>query len=226
MSITIKIKKLTFDAVETFNALNEQQLWTLLQNKNELIIQDGIIYDKICQLEESEVTISRLREENTELKKKQLVMSALISERDELKEQLLEETSKPLPEYQGQIDQYKSEIDKLKSECKNHLDQVQEFSGKIKTLEKDNQGLQKNNQVLQDDKKGLQASNKKLQDSSQEKEDIQSTFNKWGTFLSLKKDIDIIKFFMEKPNQEIRQKTVIEQFKHSMDKTNDSVTFV
>ena len=66
---TIKLKRLTFDGAETFNALNEQRLLTLFQNQNELVIRDGMIYDKICQLDKSRATISKLTEENEGLKK-------------------------------------------------------------------------------------------------------------------------------------------------------------
>jgi len=92
---TIKLKRLTFDGSETFNALNEQRLLTLFQNQNELVIRDGMIYDKICQLDKSRATISKLTEENEGLKKNQVNVSALTIERDDLKEQL-KENSKPL----------------------------------------------------------------------------------------------------------------------------------
>ena len=213
MSVTIKLKRLTFDTPETFNALNEEQLLSLFRNQNELVIRDGMIYDKICQLDKSRATISKLTEENEGLKKSQVNVSALTIERDNLKEQLskTQEESKPSSDYQAQVDKYKAEINKLKSECKKHLDQVQEFSGKIKILEKDNQDIQKESQELQ-------ASNKELSKSTEGHDDIKEIFNKWGTYQSLQKDIAIIKFFMEKPDQEIRQKTIIDRFRY-MDKT-------
>ena len=207
---TIKLKRLTFDTAETFNALNKQRLLTLFQNQNELVIRDGMIYDKICQLEKSRATISKLTEENEELKKNQVNVSALISEKDKLKEQL-QENSKPLDEYKTQNVQYESEINKLKSQGDKQRSQIQELNNKIKTLEKDKQDIQKESQELQ-------ASNKELSKSTEAYEDIREIFNKWGTYQSLQKDIAIVKLFMEKPDQEIRQKTIIDRFRR-MDKT-------
>jgi len=48
------------------------------------------------------------------------------------------------------------------------------------------------------------------------KENFKDIFNKWGTYQSLQKDVDIVRYFMERVDQKIRQKTVIENFKGAM----------
>lgn len=50
----------------------------------------------------------------------------------------------------------------------------------------------------------------------QKNEDIKKIFNRWGTYLSLTKDVAIINYFMDNPNTEIRQKTIINHFKDEM----------
>jgi len=48
---------------------------------------------------------------------------------------------------------------------------------------------------------------------------IIKTYNKYGTYKSLLKDIKIITYFMNHPNQEIRQKTILEHFSKWSEKT-------
>ena len=195
---TIKIKKMSYDSAETFNALRKLGLIDFIYNKFK--IYDAKLFDKLNQLKESGEIISRLKLENIQLKKKQVDTSAL------------QEKNKLLSEYQDQIEQYKSEINKLKSQEKQQSNQIQELNKKIKNL-KDN------NQVLQNEKQDLLASNKEFQESVEKHEDIKDIFNKWGTYQSLQKDVAIVKYFMERPRESIRQKTVIEYFKNYMDKT-------
>jgi|GEM_PF-4130742 len=49
------------------------------------------------------------------------------------------------------------------------------------------------------------------------KENIKEMFNKWGTYQSLQKDALIVRYFLDKVDQRIRQKTIIENFKGDMD---------
>ena len=46
--------------------------------------------------------------------------------------------------------------------------------------------------------------------------DIEDFFNRWGTYKKLKKDIEIVKFFLDQPEEEVRQKTIIDFFKNKM----------
>jgi len=48
---------------------------------------------------------------------------------------------------------------------------------------------------------------------------IIKTYNKYGTYKSLLKDIKIITYFMNHPNQEIRQKTIFQYFSKWSKKT-------
>lgn len=41
-------------------------------------------------------------------------------------------------------------------------------------------------------------------------------FNKWGTFQSLQKDAQLVKYFLARPETDVRQKTIIEHFKGEM----------
>ncbi|MCK5260866.1 MAG: hypothetical protein KAJ44_01655 [Thermoplasmatales archaeon] len=213
---TYKMKKLTIDNLETFKPLGDY----IFVSGNEVTVHDDKLYNDLSKAVENSKLITSLKEENTQLKEKQTAMQIVITERDSLKEQLTTalKDKKPSSEYQGQLDQYKSEISKLKVQGDKQLSQIQELTKQIQGLKNDNQVLQKNNQGLKNDKKSLQASNKKLSKSTGEHEDIKDIFNRWGTYQSLQKDIAIIKLFMEKPNQEIRQKTIIERFMY-MDKT-------
>ena len=45
------------------------------------------------------------------------------------------------------------------------------------------------------------------------------TFNKYGTYQSLKKDVELLSFFIYKPNEEIRQKNIIIHFSSWSPKT-------
>ena len=45
---------------------------------------------------------------------------------------------------------------------------------------------------------------------------IEYVFSRYGTFKSLQKDAEIMRFFFERPMEKIRQKTVIERFKDVM----------
>lgn len=47
-------------------------------------------------------------------------------------------------------------------------------------------------------------------------EELITIFNKWGTYRSLQKDAEIVKYFIKRPEQDIRQKTIIEKFKGKM----------
>ena len=51
---------------------------------------------------------------------------------------------------------------------------------------------------------------------SDSKETMKEIFNKWGKYESLRKDAAIIKYFMERMDQKIRQKTIVEHFKYAM----------
>lgn len=51
---------------------------------------------------------------------------------------------------------------------------------------------------------------------SDSKNVIKEIFNKWGTYQSLQKDVAIVQYFMERVDQKIRQKTVVEHFKYMM----------
>ncbi len=44
--------------------------------------------------------------------------------------------------------------------------------------------------------------------------EIKDIFNKWGTYQSLQKDVALVRYFMERPDQKVRQKTVIKHFKN------------
>jgi DNA-binding IclR family transcriptional regulator len=46
--------------------------------------------------------------------------------------------------------------------------------------------------------------------------ELEYIFNRWGTYQSLQKGLDIVKFFMEKPEEKIRQKTIIQHFEGKM----------
>ncbi len=46
--------------------------------------------------------------------------------------------------------------------------------------------------------------------------ELEYIFNRWGTYQSLQKDLDIVKFFMERPEEKIRQKTIIQHFEGKM----------
>jgi len=48
---------------------------------------------------------------------------------------------------------------------------------------------------------------------------FKETFNKWGTYESLKKDCIIVKYFLHNLDRKIRQKTIIEQFSSMHPKT-------
>ncbi len=45
---------------------------------------------------------------------------------------------------------------------------------------------------------------------------IKDSFNKYGSYQSLQKDVAIIRYFMERPEEKVRQKTVIKHFKNGM----------
>jgi len=207
---TIKIKRLNYDADDTFLALKPHIVYT----KDGLTIKDNDLYFKLERAEKNSKLVASLREENNQLKEKQIAMPIVIAERDRLREQLANtpEKSKSFSQYKDQVDKYKSEINKLKSQEEKYLSQIQGFNDKIKSLEKDNQDIQKESQELQ-------ASNKELSKSTEDHEDIKEIFNKWGTYQSLQKDIAIVQFFMDRPDEKIRQLTVIKAFKHVMDHT-------
>jgi len=215
---TIKVRRLNFDANDTFRALSP---YIVFVSQHELTIHDNDLYNTLDQVEKIEKLITSLKEENTRLEEKQIAMPIVIAERDKLREQIAEaqKESRSSFEYKDQSDKYKSEIIQLKSQEGKQLSQIQELNDKIvdstkkiQSLEKDNQTLQKDKQVLQNERKDIEVSIKELQDSLQEREDIKTFFSKWGTFLSLKKDIQIIQFFLSMPGQDIRQKTVINTF--------------
>ena len=47
-------------------------------------------------------------------------------------------------------------------------------------------------------------------------DDIKDIFNKWGTYQSLQKDVALVRYFMKRPGEKIRQKTVIKHFENEM----------
>ena len=56
-------------------------------------------------------------------------------------------------------------------------------------------------------------------DNENTKNIIKKIYDKYGTYNSLKKDIKILKYFMNHPNEKIRQKTLIQHFNKWSDKT-------
>ena len=132
---TAKIKRLNYDASDTFQALKPYVVY----RQNELTIHDNDLYYTLDQAEKNSELITSLKQENTQLKEKQVTMSALTIERDNLKEQLskTQEESKPSSDYQSQVDKYESEINKLKVQGDKQLSQIRDLNDKIKTFEKD-----------------------------------------------------------------------------------------
>lgn len=47
-------------------------------------------------------------------------------------------------------------------------------------------------------------------------DEIKDIFNKYGTYQSLQKDVAIIRYFVERPEIKVRQKTVIKHFENKM----------
>ena len=191
---TIKIRKLTFDADDTFQAMRN---FITLDKYGEIVVKDAVLVETFRNLESKCNSIPKLEAKIQDLEKNITDNNGLNTKNWDLKKQI-----------QGKDKETSSLQDKIKG-----------FKLKTQSLKDENDTLNNTIQELQSNIKTLQGEHDRLSKDMQKQEDIKTIFNKWGTYLSLQKDVALVRFFMDRPDTDVRQKKVIETFKNVMDKT-------
>ena len=113
----------------------------------------------------------------------------------------------------------KKQIQEKDEKISSLQDKIKGFESEIQSLQDKNDILDNTTQELENNIKSLKGERDKLLKDLQKQEDIKTIFNRWGTYQSLQKDVALVRFFMSRPNTDVRQKTIIEIFKERMDKT-------
>ena len=198
---TIKIRKLTFDADDTFQAMRN---FITLNQYGELVVKDAVLVETFSNLESKCNSIPKLE--------------AKIQDQD-IKIRDLEKNITDSNGLNTKNWDLKKQIQEKDEEISGLQDKIKDFELKTQSLQDKNDTLNNTIQELQSNIESLKAGHDELSKNLQKEEDIKTIFNKWGTYQSLQKDVALIRFFMSRPDTDVRQKTVIEWFRNSMDKT-------
>jgi FtsZ-binding cell division protein ZapB len=198
---TIKIRKLTFDADDTFQAMRN---FITLDKYGEIVVKDAMLVETFGNLESKCNSIPKLE--------------AKIQEQDVkirgLKKNINDSTGLNTKNWD-----LKKQIQEKDKETSSLQDKIKGFELEIQSLQDKNDTLNNTIQELQSNIESLQGERDKLSKELQKQEDIKTIFNRWGTYQSLQKDVALIRFFMDRSDTDVRQKKVIEWFRNSMDKT-------
>ncbi len=138
-------------------------------------------------------------------------------------------------ELKQRIQDLKDELESLKRE--NPEQKIDEINQKYSDLKESYEALQQDyeqvqatvasqdekEQELQEIINRLQKENKEALRELEREEDIKQIFHKYGKYISLQKDLDILLFFMENSDRSIRLVEVNERFSHSMAKATVAV---
>jgi DNA repair exonuclease SbcCD ATPase subunit len=191
---TIKIKKLTYDNDNTFQAMKH---FITLDNYGEIVVKDAELVETYNNLESKCNSIPKLEAKIQDLEKNITDGNGLNTKNWDLKKQIQEKDK----------------------ETSSLQDKIKGFELEIQSLQDKNDTLNNTIQELQSNIESLQGERDKLSKELQKQEDIKTIFNRWGTYQSLQKDVALIRFFMDRSDTDVRQKKVIEWFRNSMDKT-------
>lgn len=209
---TIKIRKLTFDADDTFQAMRN---FITLDKYGELVVKDAVLVESFGNLESKCNSIPKLEAKIQDLEKNITDSTGLNTKNWDLKKQI-QEKDKETSSLQGKIKGFELKTQSLQDKNDTLNNTIQELQSNIESLKGERDELSKD---VQSNIESLKGERDKLSKELQGQEDIKDTFNKWGTYQSLQKDVAIIRFFTSRPNTDVRQKTIIEIFKERMDKT-------
>ena len=191
---TIKIRKLTYDADTTFQAMRN---FITLDKYGEIVVKDAMLVETFGNLESKCNSIPKLEAKIQDLEKNINDSTELNTKNWDLKKQI-QEKDKETSSLQDKIKGFESEIQSLQDKNDTLNNTIQELQSNIESLQGERDGLSKD---------------------IQGQEDIKTIFNRWGTYQSLQKDVALIRFFMDRSDTDVRQKKVIECFRNSMDKT-------
>jgi len=191
---TIKIRKLTFDTDGTFRAMRH---FITLNDYGEIVVKDAELVETYNNLESKCNSIPKLEAKIQDLEKNINDNTGLNTKNYDLKKQI-QEKDKEISSVYDKIKGFELEIQSLQDKNNTLNNTIQELQSNIESLQGERDGLSKD---------------------IQGQEDIKTIFNRWGTYQSLQKDVALIRFFMSRPNTDVRQKKVIECFRNSMDKT-------
>ncbi len=190
---TIKIKRMVYDATDTFQTLKN---FIILDNHGNLVIKDAKLAEAFDNMESN-------YNYNKEL---------------ETKIQDLEKNIKDSAGLNTKNRDLKKEIQEKDEETSSLQERIKDFELEIQSLQDKNDTLNNTLQELQNNIESLQGERDELSKDIQKQEDIKTIFNRWGTYQSLMKDVGIVRFFMDRSDTDVRQKKVIEWFRNSMSK--------
>ena len=195
---TIKIKRLTYDATDTFQTLKN---FITLDTHGNLVVKDVELAEAFDNMESNYNYSKELETKIQGLEKNIDDNTGLSIKSSDLKKQV-----------QGRD----KEISSLQRKIKDLEQKIQSSELEIQSLKDKNDTSNNTIQELQSNIESLKGERDELSKELQKEEDIKTTFNKWGTYVSLQKDATIIRFFMNRPDTDVRQKTVIKHFKNIM----------
>lgn len=189
----LKVKFLEYDSNESLNQWLKDGYFKLGESIRSGFYKSFIVRESSLSAEWNQLQskIKSLSEENKQLKNQLLQKETTIAD---LEGQLT-----------GSTDKHKERLKSLQKDIKNLTEENKRLSDSLKNQDK----LINENKRLSKD---LEEKSKIVDD----KLTIQEIFNRWGTFQSLQKDMAIIRYFMDRTNETIRQKTICEYFKSIM----------
>lgn len=171
---------------------SEQYLWNLHEYGFLTIYKNKVMEIKDKDLTQTLANYVSISDENKQLNKR---LTELTNQLEQVDEEKLEEIKEEYDQLKQRFDAVQEENDSLQNKVYNCIQKKKDFEQQVNQLEEQKEKVIKKNSIAEDSKK---------------------LFHKYGRFISLKKDVHIILYFLKHKDKSIRLIELKEHFKHDM----------